>query len=118
MVIVFDKNIDPNITKVETNDEEGTAFYWTFDLSNWMVNSGVNGTYTISMGADGTKITFTNQAAMQPYIAQFKALYPDIHSPYTSVTNDPHYDRMPPSGQIVPHTYVNTDIEKDLIEGN
>jgi len=114
MIILFDRAIDANITEIVTNDEISTAFYWRYDLSNWTVNRTG---FTISMGADGTKISFNSLAAMQPYIAQFEALYPDIYSPKNGVKTDPHYDRMPPSGEIVPHTYVNTDIEKDLING-
>ena len=115
MVIVFDKVADTNITEVKTGDQVGTQFYWKYDGSNWMVDET---TFTISMGADATKITFNGLSAMTPYVDQFKALNSALHNPFVDgINDDPHYDK-PNSGEIVPHTYEDTDIEQDLIDGN
>lgn len=114
MVIVFNKTVDTNITEVITGDQAGTQFYWKYDGSNWMVDET---TFTISMGADATKITFSSLAAMEPYVLQYKALNAALHNPFVDgIIDDPHYDK-PKSGEIVPHTYVSTDIEKELKGG-
>lgn len=115
MVIVFDKNVDNNITSVQSGDIIGNVFYWQSETAHgWLIDET---NAKIRMGADDTTINFTNKEAMKPYIDQFIALS-SLHNPVTSgVNNDAFYD-LPKTGTIVSHTYTNTDIEKDLIQGN
>lgn len=116
MIILFDKDIDSNITSILSNDVECTRFYWNDTTSNWGVD--LTG-FHITMGADATVITFNSAEALQPYIDQFLSIDEGI-SPINDFVPNPDYVRGDKSsnGQIVPHTYVDTDIEKDLIEGS
>lgn len=115
MVIIFDKNVDPGITSVISGDVTGDIFYWQSETAHgWLIDQT---NFKIRMGADDSTINFENAAAMQPYIDQFVALSAMYNPSVDGVNSDPFYDK-PKTGKIETHTYVDTDIEKDLIEGN
>jgi hypothetical protein len=114
MVIVFDKNIDPGIISCVSNDVVGEKLYlqsethhaWTVDETN----------FRIRMGADDSTVNFSSKDAMTPYLDQFMALTRRTNPYSDGIRQDPYYDK-PKTGEIVPHTYVHTDIERTLIEG-
>lgn len=114
MIIAFDKNLDANIQSVVSGDITGEIFYWQSETANgWLID---NTNFKIRLGADDTTINFTSAAAMLPYITQMTSMG-TIHNPVIDGINlDPFYDN-PKTGTIQPHTYVDTDIEQDLIDG-
>lgn len=114
MVIVFDKNVDSNITSVESGDVIGDIFYWQSETAHgWLIDPT---NFKIRMGADDTTINFANVASMQPYIQQFLAISTTVNPAVDDIRDDPFYDK-PKTGEIVSHTYEDTDIEKEWING-
>lgn len=117
MVINFNKNIDTNIQsiKVSGGDYEivnvvtGGTMGWTIDAD----------TNTIAfIGSTDVQVSFNNADNLQLYVDQIEAATSKPWNPFSQgLATDPHYDKIP-TGNIVPHTYVNTDIEQDAINGN
>ena len=66
----------------------------------------------------GYVIVFETLEAMEPYLIQMDLLDGEIFNPGVEGIRYPTWDinRNINEG-IMPHTYVNTDIEKDLIKG-
>ena len=114
MIIIFDKNEDPNVLSVTSGDVTGEIFYWHSESGNaWTVDKT---TFKIRSGADDATVNFSSAEAMEPYLEQLFALN-SLHNPVVDGVNlDGHYDH-PKTGEIVSHTYIDTDIEKDLIDG-
>ncbi len=115
MVIIFDKAIDSNISSVVSGDITGEAFYWQSETSHgWLIDST---NFKIRVGADDTTINFASAEAMTPYIEQFLAPDPGKNPVRDGINTDPFYD-LPKTGTIQSHTYEDTDIEQDLINGD
>jgi hypothetical protein len=117
MIILLDKNIDPNISSILfTNDgAEYDQFFWNLNENTTVLVDNIN--FKISVVASNMSVSFSNADAMNLYLDQFKMVSKarNIFSE-GSIELDPYYDK-PKTGEIVSHTYTNTDIEKDLIEG-
>jgi|SaaInlStandDraft_4_1057021.scaffolds.fasta_scaffold14509_2 hypothetical protein len=114
MVIVFDKSVDSNINTVKSGNVEGSIFYWQSETAHgWLIDEQ---SFKIRMGADDTTIFFNNKDGMQPYIQQFIALS-SMYNPATDGVNEDAFYDKPETGDIIAHRYIDTDIEKDLIEG-
>lgn len=115
MVINFDKRIDDKIKNIRVNGEDG------FEMVN-VVTEGSMGwtvdddTHTITfLGSTDVQITFEDDEQLDLYLQQFIYASGQPYNPYTQgLNNDPHYDKIP-TGEIVPHTYTNTDVEQDLL---
>ena len=118
MIITFDKSKDSNIDSVVSGDITGDIFYWQSETaSGWLID---NTNFKIRLGADDTTINFTSAASMIPYITQMTSMG-TIHIPteeQDGINTDTYYDKFPPTGIINSHTYVDTDIEQDLIDGD
>lgn len=114
MVIIFDKNVDANITSVESGDVIGEIFYWQSETAHGWTIDRTN--FKIRMGADDATINFANSEGMQPYIDQFIAMSSMYNPAVDGVNTDPFYDK-PKTGQIEEHTYVDTDIEQEWKDG-
>jgi len=113
MVIVFDKNVDDNITSVESGDIVGDIFYWQSETAHgWLIDRT---NFKIRMGADDTTINFENEEGMEPYIEQFVSMSALIN-PSEGINEDPFYDKVG-TGDIAEHTYEDTDVEQEWIDG-
>ncbi len=112
MVIIFDKAVDTNIIKIEsTTITSGDKFYYQTETHHaWIIDYT---TFKIRVGADDATITFSSIDSMTPYIEQFYSIFLFVN-PFNGINNDVFYDK-PKTGTIQQHTYVNTDIEQDLI---
>jgi len=117
MIITFDKSIDPNISSVESGDVVGDIFYWQSETANgWLID---NTNFKIRLGADDTTINFTSADSMLPYIEQM-TLMGNLHIPtedQDGLNTNPFNDKIGNTGNINGHTYVDTDIEQDYIDG-
>lgn len=114
MVILFDKNVDQSITAIRSGDVDGDKFYFHYETTHGWVIDSLN--FIIRVGADDTYIQFISLDAMIPYINQYEILSVRIVNPFTDgIRTDPYYDK-PKTGNIVSHTYTNTDVEKELIQ--
>jgi len=114
MLIIFDKNVDPNILSVISGDVIGEMLVWSTESGNALTVDKTN--YHIRSGADDATVHFANAESMEPYLNQVFAIN-GRHNPIADgVDYDGHYDR-PKTGQIVSHTYIDTDVEQDLIDG-
>lgn len=116
MVIVFDKNFDSNISSIISSDIDADILFFQSETNHaWTIDTK---SYNIRIGADDVTVAFNDYESMVPYIEQFKALHP-MRNPFKDGVNpDPYYDKTPDStSTIISHTYVNTDIEKTLIQG-
>jgi len=118
MVINFDKNIDPNITKilVAGDNEYEMVNVVTSGSMGWTVDRD---TFTLTfLGTTDVQIIFNNLDNLQIYSHQIEFATSTPYNPYASgINTDPHYDN-PKSGGIQSHSYVDTDIEQDLINGD
>jgi len=115
MTIVFDKNLDSNILELNVNGITGDLFKWNIAMASSYVVDSVN--FKISIGAIGAVITFKSLEAMTPYIASIDN-YNTLFNPISNgILTDPFYDKIP-SGAIQSHSYVDTNIEQDLIDGD
>lgn len=67
----------------------------------------------------GYVIVFETLEAMEPYLNQMDLLDGEIFNPGINGIKKPSWDisDVKLENGIIPHTYVNTDIEKDLIKG-
>ena len=115
MVIIFDKDVDSNIDSIESSGIAGNIFYWQSETANgWLIDKD---NFKIRIGGDDVNINFGSLESMEIYISQFLALDQGRNPIVDGINNDPHYD-LPKTGTIQSHTYVDTDIEKDLINGD
>jgi len=118
MVITFDKNIDPNITKilVAGDNEYEMINVVTSGSMGWIVDRD---SYTLTfIGSTDVQIVFNNLDNLHIYSKQMELATSTPYNPFANGINpDPHYDN-PKSGEIQPHTYTDTDIEQDLINGD
>ncbi len=114
MTILFDKNQDSGITTIDCGGMDADVFKWDVEGASSHIMNTTN--FKIKIGAIDTTVTFDSLAAMEPYIQSFDS-YNLLQDPFNNgVNTDPFYDKIP-SGEIQSHTYVDTDIEKDLING-
>jgi hypothetical protein len=117
MVIVFDTRTTPNITEILWDGTPVTVFNWsvTDDSTSAFDYEG----FRIIVGATGVQVKFDSAEALEPYHNQYHMYISGAFNPVIDGYKvDPAYDHAPdPTGKIIPHTYENTDIEKDLIDG-
>ena len=115
MVIVFDKRSTPNLIDIDYDGTSVTTFNWsvTDDSTCAFDYDG----FRIIVGATGVQVKFDSAEALEPYYNQYHMYISGAFNPVTDGYKvDPHYDHIP-TGGIQPHSYVNTDVEKDLING-
>ena len=116
MIILFDKTIDSNITKItaymSTEDIDLTRYFYRPVGGNGLSVS--DETCRIVVAGEATSITFKDLDSIKPYIEQQKHFDPQLISPAEKINTEPYYDK-PKAGSIKPHTYVNTDIEKEYL---
>lgn len=110
MIIVFDKNTDPNIDKIISGSVEGDIFYWNEMADNGWVWDSVN--FRVRVGGADTDIYFKNANGLEPYLRQFSIARVQVINPFKGVNEDPFYD-MPMSGTLVSHSYTYTDVEAE-----
>lgn len=116
MVINFDKTIDTSITSIiVASIEYENLNVVTSGSMGWTIDNDTN-TITF-LGTTDVQVSFDSASALQLYATQFELATSVPYNPFTNgLATDPHYDK-PKTGSIQPHTYVDTDIEKDLIAG-
>jgi|LakMenEpi03Aug12_release.lakeMendotaPanAssembly.Ray.scaffolds.fasta_scaffold524185_2 hypothetical protein len=113
MIIVFDKDVDKNITDIYTTDTsvDATKVFWSsLGSSVWVIDEK---NFKIMICTDSVTITFNSKDALEPYITQRKLLAPNWIYPTIKYNTDPYYD-LPKTGVIEHHVYKNTDVEADL----
>jgi hypothetical protein len=115
MIILFNKATNPDILSIEIGTFVADQYYWTTRGGNyWCVDETNN---KIICGGETTAISFRTKDSMKPYIDQLLATDPTIVDPAINPINtDPYLDK-PKTGSIVSHTYINTDVEKELVDG-
>lgn len=122
MVIKFDKTQNDKIKKIvlysyankeldEIHWDSETNGGWGIDFQN----------YNIILSTLNTLIEFEDADSMQPYINQYYKLKQFIVEPAVEGVNEnPNYARelgLLEDGEIVSHTYEDTDVEKSLQNG-
>lgn len=115
MVVVFDTRTTPHLTGIDYGGTSVTVFNWsmTDDSTCAFDYEG----FRIIVGATGVQVKFDSAEALEPYYNQYHMYVSGAFNPVTDgYRTDPHNDHIP-TGNIVSHTYENTDIEKDLING-
>jgi len=115
LVIIFDKNKDSGISVIDCGGLTADMFKWDIEGASSHIIDNVN--FKIKIGAIDTTVTFSSAEAMLPYIESFDNYNTLVDVFSDGVPTDPFYDKVP-SGNIQSHSYIDTDIEKDLIEGN
>jgi hypothetical protein len=116
MVINIDKTIDNNIVSITANglDCEKINIVTTGSMG-WVIDDDQH--VLTMIGSADVQVKFKSAEAMDIYLKQIEY---DLGFPYNpfvkGINKDPHYDKVP-TGNIVPHTYSTTDVEKDLLEG-
>ena len=115
MIILFDKNTDPNIAEISSGDVNGDKFYWNVRADNgWVWDST---SFKFRVGGADADITFHNAGGFEPYFQQYMEIVAKVVNPAVKFNEDPYYDRTK-TGEIVPHTYDTTsDIEQEYIAG-
>ena len=118
MVIVFDMRTTPHLIDIDYGGTSVTTFNWSVTDDSTCAFD-YDDEYRIIIGATGVQVKFDSPEALEPYYNQYHMYISGAFNPVTDGYKvDPAYDTAPdPSGQIIPHTYENTDIEKDLING-
>lgn len=114
MVIIFNKSVDSNIMTIDCGNMSADIFNWAISASTSHVIDSLN--FKLKAGATDVTVTFNSLEAMAPYIESFRQFH-TLNNPITNgVIINPGYARFE-SGTINSHTYANTDIEQELIDG-
>lgn len=115
MIILFDKNTDPNIAEISSGDVNGDKFYWNVRADNGWVWDITN--FKFRAGGSDANVVFHNAEGFEPYFQQYMGIVAKVVNPAVKFNEDPYYDRTK-TGEIVPHTYDTTsDIEQEYIAG-
>lgn len=115
MIIIFNKSVDSNIISIDCDGMDGDIFNWAIDAASSHIIDSTN--FKLKAGATDVTVTFNSLIAMKPYIDTFNH-YHTLSDPITNgVITNPGYGQFE-SGTINPHTYVDTNIEQDLINGD
>ena len=117
MVINFDKNIDSSITSIIVSGVEYELLnVITAGSMGWTIDNDSN--IITFLGTTDVQVTFNSPTALKLYSDQFELATSTPYNPFVSgLQTDPHYD-SPKTGSIQSHTYIDTDIEKELIGNN
>ena len=114
MVIVFNKNTDSNISSIDCGEMTADVFKWNVAGAASHIMDTSN--FKIKIGAIDTIVTFASLEAMMIYIDQFDVYLTLINPKEDGISNDPYYDKVN-TGSVQSHTYIDTNIEQDLING-
>lgn len=115
MVIIFDKSVDANITTIDCGGMDADIFNWAIEAASSHIIDSIN--FKLKAGATDVTVTFSSLEAMNPYTESFNT-YHTMNNPITSgVITNAGYGQFE-SGVINTHTYIDTDVEQDLINGD
>ena len=117
MVLIFDKQKNKNITNIQWNKEDIDIFNWSILNDPSCAVDIVNMRFIV--GQTGIEVMFDNLQTLQTYVDQYYFYVQCAFDPsMDGIKSNPKYDKTPDStSSIISHTYVNTDIEKTLIQG-
>jgi len=117
MVINFDKDLDPNIESIKTSNIEFEMInVVTTGSMGWSIDRDNN--ILTFLGTTDIKISFSSLDSLHIYSTQMELATSNPYNPYVSgLAEDPHYDKIP-TGKIMNHTYEDTNVEQDLINGD